>query len=226
MKPKTLPQTVYVKLKNAKKENLLTFALLFLAGILTLIPGVTYLATTIVTKIPSTQTYDWTVARAILSIFMLLPSLILFSAAYLLLESHSLGWKLSFGTCMVAFLLAVLIRSYINLALSIGLLSGLGAALEIRNRKSGETVLKDSPIAIENIAILGMYICLIFCVSTVVFLFGYTILRGAPYLNLDFLTTINWSWPQGGQLIATTFFNFTWRRARLRFRNHNYNISL
>ncbi len=157
---------------------------------------------------------------------MMLPSLILFSAAYLLLESHSMGWKLSLATCIAAIFLAVLNQSDINLALSIGFLSGLAVALEIRNRKSGETVLKDSPIAIENIAILGMYICLIICVSTIVFLFGYTIVRGAPYINFDFLTKINWSWPQAGQLIATTFFNFTWRRTRLRFRNHNYNISL
>ncbi len=90
----------------------------------------------------------------------------------------------------------------IDLALSIGFLSGLAAALEIRNRKSGETVLKDSPIAIENIAILGMYICLIICISTIVFLFGYTIVRGAPYLNLDFLTKTNYNWVQAGQLLA------------------------
>ncbi len=202
MKPKTLLISIYNKLKNAKKENLLTFALLFIAGILTLIPGVTYLLTTFVSKIPANQTYDWLIARSVLSIFMMLPSLILFSAGYLLLESHSMGWKLAAATCVASILLAILNPSGIDLALSIGFLSGLAAALEIRSRRGGESVLKDSPIAIENIAILGMYICLIICISTIVFLFGYTIMRGAPYINLDFLTKTNYNWVQAGQVLA------------------------
>src|SRR5208337_1126021 len=146
MKPKTLLQTIYVKLKNAKKENLLTFALLFIAGILTLIPGATYLLSTYATKIPVGQTSDWSIARSIVSLFMMLPSLILFSAGYLLLESHSLGWKIALATCIAAIFLAVLNPSDINLALSIAFLSGLATAIEIRTRTSGETVLKDSPI--------------------------------------------------------------------------------
>ena len=51
-----------------------------------------------------------------------------------------------------------------------------------------------------------MYICLIICISTIVFLFGYTIVRGAPYINFDFLTKINWNWAQAGQAVSATFY--------------------
>ena len=123
MKPKTLLISIYVKLKNAKKENLLTFALLFIAGILILIPGVTYLSTTFVTKIPATQTYDWLIARvSIVHIYdAAKPHFILCRIPLAGISFN--GLETSAATCIASILLAVLNHSDIDLALSIGFLA-------------------------------------------------------------------------------------------------------
>ena len=98
----------------------------------------------------------------LMSLLIILPSLILFSAAYLLWEGHSLGWKLSISTCGIALSIAFADLATMYIALSIAFLSGVAATLEILKRRRMEHQTKDSPVVMENAVKLGLRLSVIF----------------------------------------------------------------
>jgi phosphate transport system permease protein len=119
----------------------------------------------------------------------------------MLLEAHSLGWKLSIATCGVALSLAVANYLNVGLALTIGVSSGLAAMLEIRSRKSEANRPRDSPTITENLAKLGLRISGIVCVSILVGMIVYTAVRASPYISWDLFTNANWSWANAGRVL-------------------------
>ena len=192
---------IYTKVKDAKKENAIACSLLFFAGIISLYPGSSFLFHAFTVDGFTMRASDFLMADTIVSLLMMLPSLVLFSTGYLLLESHSMGWKLSLVTSIVAFSIGTLNYLNLELALAIGIASAIAAILEIQNRRNKEIKRKDLPTTVENVAKLGMVISVLFCVAIIVLLIGYVGIRGAPYLNWDFITNIKWSFPHAGAVL-------------------------
>jgi phosphate transport system permease protein len=112
-----------------------------------------------------------------------------------------LGWKLSIATCGAAVLLAVANYLNVELAFTIGVLSGLAATLEIWSRKRTANKLKDSPTTTENLAKFGLRLSGIVCVGILVGMIVYTTVRASPYISWDFFTNTNWSWANAARVL-------------------------
>jgi phosphate transport system permease protein len=192
---------IYSYFRKKKKENLLIGSLLFLSGIIAGAPGVIHLFNALSSDGFAISTFNNLIADTIYSLLLILPSLILFSIGYVLLEAHSLGWKLSITTCGVAVLLGGAKYLNVELALAIGVLSGLAAMLEILSRKKTEGRQKDSPITTENLAKFGLHFSGIVCICILIGMIVYTAVRASPYISWGFLTNANWSWANAAGIL-------------------------
>jgi len=192
---------IYNYFKKRKKENLLTGTLLFISGIVAISSGVIHLFNTLPSDGLAISTFNSLIADTTYSLLLMLPSLVLFSIGYMLLESHSLGWKLSIATCGVAILLAVANYLNIALALTIGVLSGLAAVLEILSRKRTVDKLKDSPTTTENLAKLGLRLSGVVCIGILLGMIVYIAVRASPYISWNFFTNQDWSWAQAARVL-------------------------
>jgi len=192
---------IYDYFQKKKKENLLIGSLLFVSGIIASSSGVIHLINALSSDGFAISTFNTLIADITYSLLLILPSLALFSIGYMLWEAHSMGWKLSIATCGVVALLAV--ANYLNaeFALTIGVLSGLAATLEILNRKKTASRLKDSPTITENLAKFGLRLSGIVCISILIGMIVYTTVRASPYISWDFLTNTNWSWANAGKVL-------------------------
>ncbi len=189
--------------RKRTKANLICFSLLAGIGIIALVPGISHLAQSLAADGLSVQTFGWVIADIAISSLMMLPSIGLFCIAYLLLESHSMGYKLAIATSIISIIIATFNYVNIGLALAIAVASGIAAFLEIQERKSKPSV-RDSPLTTENAAKFGMILCIIVCIGIIVCLIGYTGVRGAKYINWDFVTNLQWSFPQAGAAMISS----------------------
>jgi phosphate transport system permease protein len=187
--------------RKKKKENLLTGSLLFISGIIAGSAGAFHLFSALSNDGFAISTFNSLIADTVYSLLLMLPSLLLFSTGYMLWEAHSLGWKLSIATCGVAVSLAG--ANYVNfeLALTIGILSGLAAALEIQRRKSDSSKLKDSSTVTENLAKVGLGLSGAVCISILLGMIVYTTIRALPYISWDLFSNANWSWANAGRVL-------------------------
>jgi phosphate transport system permease protein len=192
---------IYNYFEKKKKENLLAGSLLFVSGIIASSTGVIHLFNALSSDGLALSTFSGLIADITYSLLLILPSLVLFSIGYMLLEAHSLGWKFSFATCGVAILLAFANYLNVELALAIGVLSGLAATLEILSRKRTANKLKDSPTITENLARFGLRLSGIICISILVGMIVYITVRASPYLSWDLFTNANWSWANAGRVL-------------------------
>jgi phosphate transport system permease protein len=192
---------IYGYFKKKKKEKLLAGNLLFVSGIIASSFGVIHLFNALSSDGFALSTLSGLIADTTYSLLLMLPSLALFCIGYTLWEAHSLGWKLSIATCGVAVALAA--ANYVNaeLALAIGILSGLAGMLEIESRKRTANELKDSPTVTENLAKFGLRLSGMVCMSILVGMIVYTTVRASPYISWDFLTDTNWSWANAGRVL-------------------------
>ncbi len=200
--PSRLIRTIQ-NLKEKEKENLLTGGLLFATALIALLPSLSFLVNAYAVDGFTVQTSDLLIADTVIGLLMMLPSFALFSIGYVLLESHSMGWKLSLAACVATISLAALNYVSLELALSIGVICAIATIMEIRNRRTSETKHKDHPLIIENLAKIGMIICIAVCISVIVFLFVYSGIRGSFYLNWDFITNLKWNMVTAGTLANT-----------------------
>jgi phosphate transport system permease protein len=89
----------------------------------------------------------------------------------------------------------------IELALSIGVLSGLAAVLEIRTRNRTMNELKDSPTITENLAKFGLRLSGLVCISILAGMIVYTTVRASPYISWNLFTDTNWSWANAARVL-------------------------
>ncbi len=190
-------------LRKKEKEKLLVGSLLFAAALIAMVPSLSFLFHAYAADGLSIQTSDLIISDSIIGLLMMLPSLVLFSIGYILLESHSMGWKLSVAVCAAVISLAALKDISMELTLSIGLIVGVATIIEIRKKFTSKSRQKDSPIVIENLAKIGMLICISVCIGIIVFLFAYSGIRGSSYLNLDFITNLKWNMVTAGTIANT-----------------------
>ena len=191
----------YNYFRKKKKKNLLTGSLLFISGIIASSVGVIHLFNALSSDGFAISTFNSLIADTIYSALLILPGLVLFSIGYTLWEAHSLGWKSSIAACGVAALLAVANYVNVGLALPIAVLSGLAAALEIRNRRKTMTEFKDSPTTTENLAKFGLGLSALVCISILVGMIVYITVRASPYLSWDLFTNMNWSWQTAARVL-------------------------
>ena len=177
--------------KKKKKENLLTGSLLLFSGVIILILGVNNFVDGMDSLAFSILTINEYWSFGLMSLLIILPSLILFSAAYLLWEGHSLGWKLSISTCGIALLIAFADSATMYIALSIAFLSGVAATLEILKRRRMEHQTKDSPVVMENAVKLGLRLSVIFSIGVVIAMVIFVILMASPFLSVQLFTSMN-----------------------------------
>jgi phosphate transport system permease protein len=174
-----------------KKENLLTGSFLLATAVILLAVGVTRFINGIGDLTFSIVTFNDYLSTALLSLLIMVPSLFLFSAAYLLWEGHSLGWKLSILTCGIALLIALTAPATIDITLSIAFLSGIAAALEILRRKNLDNQPKDSPVVTENVVKLGLRLSVVLSIGIVIGMVIYVVAMSTPFLSLQLFTSMN-----------------------------------
>ena len=176
--------------KKKKKENLVTGSLLFISAVISLLPGAIRLINGIYSLTFSVITFSDYVSIIMFSFLMFLPSLVLFSATYLLWEGHSLGWKLSIAICVIAALIGVTNSTSMYFALPIALLSGLAVILQILNGKKNGSQTKDSPVVTENVVKLGLRLSVIICIGIVVTMMIFIVAIASPFLSINFFTSM------------------------------------
>ncbi len=181
--------------EKKKKENLLTGSLLLTSTFISLVPGIIHLVNGVNSLSFSLLTLSDYVSIVVFSLLMMLPSLILFSTSYLLLEGHSLGWKLSIVTCGFALLIAGASSPTYYFTLPIAFLSGFASSFEILKRKRVRSETKDSPVVTENIVKLGLRFSAMICASVVAAMVVFIVVMGSPFLSLQLFTSMNLNVP-------------------------------
>jgi phosphate transport system permease protein len=202
MNPRLGITGIFGYFKGKRKENLLVGSLLFISGVIASSPGVIHLFSCLSSDGFAISTFNTLIADTTFSLLLILPSFALFSVAYVLWESHSLGWKLSITICGVTVLLVAVNYLNVELGLTIGVLSGLAATLEILNRKKTASRLKDSPTITENLAKFGLRLSGLVCICILVGMLVYVAVRASPYISWDFLANTNWSWTTAGKVLS------------------------
>jgi len=173
-----------------KKENGVAGTLLTICAVMSLAPAALHLLNGLNSLSFSIFTLDEYASSLMLSILMSLPSLILFSTAYLLFEGHSFGSRLSIVTCIAAVLMLIANSGFVYFALPIALLSGLATVITIRTEKKSEGQNRN-PIIMENVIKFGLRLSAVICISLVVGMIGFIIALGTPFLSLRFFTSMN-----------------------------------
>ena len=134
------------------------------------------------------------IANTLLNTILLVPPIVLFIAAYLQVESHSLGFKISL-VLSATFLVGAIFNIsniYVLLASMVLCILGTMAGLAEREKIQGK---KDTPIVTEKVAIFGLRLSGIICVATLFGLMTYVAIRGAQFISWDFITgsAVNYS---------------------------------
>ncbi len=185
--------------KKKSKKKLFTSILLFFSGILAAYPGVIKLFSSFSTDGFTTLSFNALVADTAVSILMIiLPVVAFFFIGYMILENHSLGWKLSFAISAIAVVLGVTNFLNIEWALSIGILSALAGTIDIRDIRRIAKGEKDSPTVTENLAKVGLGMSGALCISVLFGMLLYIVVRAVPYFTWSFLTNTNWLWQRAG----------------------------
>jgi phosphate transport system permease protein len=172
------------------KESLLAGGLIFVSALISLIPGANHFiqgASSLTFSIFSLDDYF---SILLFSLLSMLPSLILFSATYLVWESHPLGWKLSLCAGGVAVLLALVNSGFMYFALPVTLLCCSAALLEVFAGKLQRKQTRESMI-IENLAKFAFRLSALFCISVLVVMIVFMIMIASPWLSFQFFTSMN-----------------------------------
>jgi len=182
--------SVWTYLSRKSKVNLVSGSLLLAAALCLAVLTITALTQVPQPKQPFWGFYEVFNARtgdAVAALILLLPSLALLMEAYLLIEAHPMGWKVSVITT-AAFLAAaatnILPTSW---AISLAAITGLASILEITNQKRN-IIATDSPIMTENLAKIGLTLSAVICIGILVGMIAYIMVRGGAYFNWNFIT--------------------------------------
>jgi phosphate transport system permease protein len=136
------------------------------------------------------KSFDYMIAESFSGLILILPSIVFFIIGYLIVESHSLGVKLSFLLSTGLLIFGVTI-SDASIALS-GVLCFLGSETEFFFRRRTKNL--DSPTTTEKAAKLGLRISALIGVVVLLAVIIYIIVRGMNYITWDFITGGNWEY--------------------------------
>jgi phosphate transport system permease protein len=140
--------------------------------------------------------------NVVVAFILILPSLLVFIVGYLLLESHSLGPKLSILLSVAVTALAVLGTINLELGLAAGFLCAAATAIEfIRLKRTTEH--KPDPAAVtENIAKFGLRLSGLSVTAILIGMIVYIGARGINYITWDFVVGGDWNWPYAAQVAS------------------------
>lgn len=202
-----LPIQLYNYLRRHEKKNLFAGSLVFISGAIIASFGFVKLCSAIGKWLShgapfwgppfsditmQYSLFDVMMQDSLIALILILPSLLVFLVGYLLMESHSLGIKLSFALALGLISLTILRVIDFELGFVAGLLCALATAMElIIRRRTGHK--KDSPVVTENIAKFGLRLSGMVTVIILVGLVVYITVRGLKYVSWDFVTGSNWS---------------------------------
>jgi len=194
---------LYGSLKKKTQLSLVASSLLFAAGCVSASFGsirlFNALSYGLLNYNSNVEALSITLADVTMSLFLLLPSLGLFLTAYLLLNSHSLGWKLSGAAAVTALSLFSLHIINSELLLVIGALSIIATAMEIPRLTSSNE--HDSPVITENLGRLGVTLSGLICIGLLVGLLLIIGIRGEKYLSFSFVTG-SWTWRHAQEVLG------------------------
>lgn len=200
------PTKLLSYLKTREKKSLLASGLVFLAGAIISSIGITKLFTTMdAWMLGGTlwgPEFDTMMISSIIALLLILPVILFFVIAYLLVESHSLGVKLSLAMCMGLIVLGVIITKNAQLTL-VGVLCGWAAEIESEfpinmlqlfdGKKIKRKKKRDSPTTTEKIAKLGLRISGAIGIVILLGMVIYISARGIRYVTWDFISGTNWT---------------------------------
>ena len=129
------------------------------------------------------------------SLLMVLPSLILFSAAYLLWEGHSLGWKLSIATCGISSIDSFTNSDVIVLRASNRTFKRFSSNASNSKWEKNGSQTKDSPIVTENVVKFGLRLSIIACISIVMTMVAFIVAIASPFLSINFFISMKLNLP-------------------------------
>jgi phosphate transport system permease protein len=202
---KTLPRFRNY-LKERGKAGLLSCSLVFVAGLIIAFFGASQLPEAINTWLSSDvligEPFNIMFAKTITSILTILLSLPVFIISYLLIESHSLGIKLSLGVAAIFFALAFLGSFNFTLAIIMGALCMAAAIIKTIEKRGERKQETDSPIITENVVKFGLRLSGFVSIIILFGMFIYIAARGIGYVNWEFLTG-KWNWVSARKAVST-----------------------
>jgi phosphate transport system permease protein len=178
--------------KKKEKRCLAISSLLFISGVIAALPDAIHLINAFLKDGYTLVSSSALIADFAFSFIMVTPTLVFFAVGYLLLENHSMGWKLSYAIGAVALLLGFSNIVNWTLALPIAIMVTLAATVAFRCYKSGKT--KDYPVVTENLAKFGIRLSGLICIVILIGLLVYIGIRASPYLSSSFVTSSSWTW--------------------------------
>jgi len=144
-------------------------------------------------------------AGIILKALFLFPAVILFVTGYLLLESHSLGYKIS-GALSVGFIAGAIYNAFDPyLLLFCGFLCLLAAIISFPETRRVKVKINQA-IVTENIAKFALRLSGLICVALLFGLIAYIAFRGVEFLSLKFIfgSSVTWKPIQNAILSGDT----------------------
>ena len=184
---------IFEYFRKKEKRCLAICSFLFISGVIAALPGAIHLIGAASKDGFTLVSSSSLIADCAISLLMMTPILVFFAIAYLMLENHSMGWKLSYAAGAIALLLGLSGNFNVGLALSISILCFFAATLMLQNMRGSKTS-KDLPIVTENLAKFGIRISGLVCVVILLGILVYIGIRAAPYLSWNFMTSPSWTW--------------------------------
>lgn len=134
------------------------------------------------------------ISSTLLNMVFFAPAMIMFVGAYLQVETHSLGAKISIALALAFLAGAALNLTNVYLLLFCMSFCTLGAIVGFEDTKN-QQLKKDSPVVTENVAKFGLRLSGAICVATLFGLISYVALRGAQFLSWNFISggTLNYT---------------------------------
>jgi phosphate transport system permease protein len=192
-------------IRKHDKQTLLASSLIFVSGVMISSFGFIKLGNAFGTwysiGMPLNEQFNIMVSDALLGLVLFLPSLPVFLIGYLLLESHSLGIKLSMIIAWVLAALSILNKLNWEIGLTAGLMCASAATMQIIRQRKTKTK-SDSPVTTENIAKFGLKLSGIIGIIILLGLVGYISARGTKYISWDFVMGANWDFGTASRVIA------------------------
>jgi len=204
MNVKTLTR-LYYSLKKKPRRSLAASSLLFVAGCISASFGLVRLFNALSYGLLNYRgnvvILSDTFADVSYSLIILLPSLCLFLTAYVLLNSHSLGWKFSCAAAVGAlsmFFLSLFSLHFLTSELLLvtgatGTLSAIATLIEIPGIRVKPSNVHDSPVVTENLGRFAVTLSGVVCIGLLAGLLLYIGVRGEAFLSPSFVTG-SWNW--------------------------------
>jgi phosphate transport system permease protein len=192
-------------LKTRNRASLFAGVLAFLPAFAFVVFAISRMSVPVDSWVASGYPWDSSINTMLASILLNMlffgPVIILFITGYLMLESHSLGFKISAVLAVTFVILSMYNFFNADLLLFSGFICALASMVSFQETRKTQQR-RNQAVITENVARFGLRLSGFICVATLFGLIAYVALRGAQFLTLNFLIGSSVNYTQIGKVIV------------------------